>query len=199
MAINDILAAAAQKLGLADSEITTAEKQLAVVEQAIRTNSDQLSKLKLRIAALDEQLKRKKQEYEAAAGGMKKVIKEEMMILFAAQDRIVDEEISIISGRIKKDTLLRDRIKNMIFYIKNPANTDLIADIAADLEIVIDENTREELEMGKLGGIKFNPEVPSAAENSRFDEFISGSNALADAMKKQEEDDEFEKRFAEIQ
>ncbi|MBE6356389.1 MAG: hypothetical protein E7058_04665 [Lentisphaerae bacterium] len=200
MAINDALAAIAQKLGLADTELSTLEKQSATVAQQIRDNKDRLSNLKLKVANLDEQLSRKKKEYEAAGAGMKMIIKEEMKILFASQDRLFKEEIAIIADRIQKDTLLYDRIQNMIFYVKNPSRTDLIADIAADLEIQYDAMAEEDQEIDTLANAGYTRQqsVENSAADAQFDAYMSGSSKLSSAVDAAQEDDDFLKRLSDV-
>ena len=200
MAINDALAAIAQKLGLADTELSTLEKQSAAVAQQIRNNNDQLAKLKIKVAAIDEQLSRKKKEYEAAGAGIKVIVKEEIKVLFASQDRLLKEDIAIIADRIQKDTLLHDRIQNMIFYVKNPTRSDLIADIAADLEIQYDAMADENQEINTLANAGYTRQqsVENSAADAQFDAYMSGSSKLSSAVDAAQEDDDFLKRLGDV-
>ena len=109
MALNDVLNEVAKQLGLKDTRIGTLRRKQMELSESIRDNHDRLEALKKRVDDLDSRLIKKKKEYDAAGPGRKRIIKEEIKLLFAQQDRIM-EPVSAISDRIRLDELVKDKI-----------------------------------------------------------------------------------------
>ena len=75
MAINDVLSALAEKLGLKTTRLQDLHVLREKVEDDIRRNQDKLGDLKNEVADLDAKLRAKKKEYDAAGPGIRQIIK----------------------------------------------------------------------------------------------------------------------------
>lgn len=138
MALNDVLNEVAKQLGLKDTRIDTLRRKQMDLSESIRDNHDRLEALKKRVDDLDSRLIKKKKEYDAAGPGRKRIIKEEIKLLFAQQDRIM-EPVSAISDRIRLDELVKDKIDILIFAEENPSRTEEIDEMTLDMKVWLDE------------------------------------------------------------
>lgn len=138
MALNDVLNEVAKQLGLMDTRIDTLRRKQAELSESIRDNHDRLEALKKRVDDLDSRLIKKKHEYDAAGPGRKRIVKEEIKLLFAQQDRIT-EPVSAIADRIRLDELVKDKIDILIFAEENPSRTEEIDEMTLDMKVWLDE------------------------------------------------------------
>ena len=185
MAINDVLCAAAQKLGLKDTPIEAWKKKQHEIESAIRDNQDRLDELKSKVGQLDAQLRAKKREYDVAGPGVKSIIKREMGSLFKRLDRI-SEPCAAIADRIDSDQLLFDKIGMLIFAEENPTKTEEIEDIVCELKGWLDEQSEEGVVGKELGETEYHSQTETSEYDARIDAIsedgVSGSTQSCDEL-----------------
>ena len=190
MALNDVLNEVAKQLGLKDTRIDTLRRKQSELSESIRDNHDKLEAFKKRVDDLDTRLIRKKKEYDAAGPGRKRIIKEEIKLLFAQQDRIM-EPVSAIADRIRLDELVKDKIDILIFAEENPSRTEEIDEMTLDMKEWLDEQkvqSKASAELGdasyshredeteldaRLGSIGGEPESASTSNADPLDERIA--------------------------
>lgn len=170
MALNDVLSEVAKKLGLRDTRIETLQRKQAELSDSIRDNHDRLEMLKKRVDDLDALLLRKKHEYDAAGPGRKRIIKEEIKLLFAQQDRIM-EPVSAIAGRIRIDELVKDKIALLIFVEENPTQTEEIDEITLDMQEWLDEQKVQAKASEELANAEYSRQENESEFESRLNEF----------------------------
>lgn len=179
MALNDVLNEVAKQLGLKDSRIDTLRRKQAELSESIRDNHDRLEALKKRVDDLDSRLIRKKHEYDAAGPGRKKIIKEEIKLLFAQQDRIT-EPVSAIADRIRLDELVKDKIDILIFAEENPSRTEEIDEMTLDMKEWLDEQKVQSKASAELGDASYSHQEDDAELDSRLNA-IDGVDETAKA------------------
>ena len=178
MALNDILSAAALKLGLKDTQIGTLRKKQVELEESIRRNHELLESFKRQVVGIDKQLAGKKREYDAAGPGVKRIVKEEIRALFAQQDRIM-EPVSAIADRIRQDELLNHKIGILIFAAENPSRTEEIEDLTDDMKDWLDEQREQSKAADELDGAAYSQKEADAKLDSRLNA-IGGEVETAD-------------------
>jgi hypothetical protein len=171
MAINDVLSALAQKMGLQTTRLEDLEKIKANLGESIRRNQDKLCDLKARVAEVDAQLRAKKKEYDAAGPGIRKIIKSEFALLFRQQDQVL-ETLDSISSRIVKDNDIVHKVDLLIEALKNPPRTDYADEVADDLSDVLGDLRQEEKSVSKMNEVSF----------SRMEEVSDGQIAAIAAV-----------------
>ena len=167
MALNDILSAAALKLGLKDTQIGTLRKKQGELAESIRRNHELLESFKRQVVGIDKQLASKKREYDAAGPGVKRIVKEEIRALFAQQDRIM-EPVSAIADRIRQDELLSHKIGILIFAAENPTRTEEIEDLTDDMKDWLDEQREQSKAADELDGAMYSQKETDAKLDSRL-------------------------------
>lgn len=192
MALNDVLNEVAKQLGLKDTRIDTLRRKLAELSESIRDNHDRLEALKKRVDDLDSRLIKKKHEYDAAGPGRKRIIKEEIKLLFAQQDRIM-EPVSAISDRIRLDELVKDKIDILIFAEENPSRTEEIDEMTLDMKEWLDEQNVQTKASAELGNASYSHQEDDAELDSRLNA-IDG----ADETVKASRTDPFDERIAQL-
>lgn len=192
MALNDVLNEVAKQLGLKDTRIDTLRRKLAELSESIRDNHDRLEALKKRVDDLDSRLIKKKHEYDAAGPGRKRIIKEEIKLLFAQQDRIM-EPVSAISDRIRLDELVKDKIDILIFAEENPSRTEEIDEMTIDMKEWLDEQKVQTKASAELGDASYSHQEDNAELDSRLNA-IDGVDEPAKAS----HTDPFDERIAQL-
>lgn len=167
MALNDVLNEVAKQLGLMDTRIDTLRRKQAELSESIRDNHDRLEALKKRVDDLDSRLIKKKHEYDAAGPGRKRIIKEEIKLLFAQQDRIT-EPVSAIADRIRLDELVKDKIDILIFAEENPSRTEEIDEMTLDMKEWLDEQKVQSMASAELGDASYSHQEDEAELDSRL-------------------------------
>lgn len=167
MALNDVLNEVAKQLGLKDTRIDTLRRKQMDLSESIRDNHDRLEALKKRVDDLDSRLIKKKNEYDAAGPGRKRIIKEEIKLLFAQQDRIM-EPVSAISDRIRLDELVKDKIDILIFAEENPSRTEEIDEMTLDMKEWLDEQKVQSKASTELGEASYSRQEDEAELDSRL-------------------------------
>ncbi len=132
MAINDMLSALAQKLGLKTTRLQDLQILHEKLTDDVRRNQDKLSELKTKVSDLDAKLRAKKKEYDAAGPGIKQIIKREFAVLFKQQNQVL-ETLDGISGRLEKDVVILHKLDLLIEASGNPPHTEVSDEIADDL------------------------------------------------------------------
>lgn len=192
MAINDVLSAFAQKLGLQSTRIEDLQKMKDRLNDDLRRNQDQLEDLKTRVAEVDAQLKAKKAEYDAASMGVQRIIKSEFALLFRQQNQVL-ETLDSISARIIRDNDLLHKVDLLIESLKNPAEPETPDEIADDLSDVLDEIKDENKSMERLNRVTF------SKTDQVSDELIASiSTEATPASVKREAVDELDRMISEI-
>ena len=179
MALNDVLNEVAKQLGLKDTRIDTLRRKQMDLSESIRDNHDRLEALKKRVDDLDSRLIKKKKEYDAAGPGRKRIIKEEIKLLFAQQDRIM-EPVSAISDRIRLDELVKDKIDILIFAEENPSRTEEIDEMTLDMKEWLDEQKVQSKASAELGDASYSHQEDEAELDSRLNA-IDGVDETAKA------------------
>ena len=179
MALNDVLNEIAKQLGLMDTRIDTLRRKQAELSESIRDNHDRLEALKKRVDDLDSRLIKKKHEYDAAGPGRKRIIKEEIKLLFAQQDRIT-EPVSAIADRIRLDELVKDKIDILIFAEENPSRTEEIDEMTLDMKEWLDEQKVQSKASAELGDASYSHQEDEAELDSRLNA-IDGVDETAKA------------------
>ena len=167
MALNDVLNEVAKQLGLKDTRIDTLRRKQMDLSESIRDNHDRLEALKKRVDDLDSRLIKKKKEYDAAGPGRKRIIKEEIKLLFAQQDRIM-EPVSAIADRIRLDELVKDKIDILIFAEENPSRTEEIDEMTLDMKEWLDEQKVQSMASAELGDASYSHQEDEAELDSRL-------------------------------
>ena len=143
MAINDVLCALAQKLGLKTTRLQDLQVLQERVADDIRRNQDKLGDLKTDVSELDAKLRAKKKEYDAAGPGIRQIIKREFAVLFKQQEQTL-ETLDGISTRLNNDVILLHKTKELISSLESQnctggATEDPFGDIALELGVEIDD------------------------------------------------------------
>ena len=167
MALNDVQNEVAKQLGLKDTRIDTLRRKQMDLSESIRDNHDRLEALKKRVDDLDSRLIKKKKEYDAAGPGRKRIIKEEIKLLFAQQDRIM-EPVSAIADRIRLDELVKDKIDILIFAEENPSRTEEIDEMTLDMKEWLDEQKVQSMASAELGDASYSHQEDEAELDSRL-------------------------------
>lgn len=167
MAINDVLNEVARQLGLKDTRIGTLRRKQMELAESIRDNHDRLEALKKRVDDIDSRLITKKAEYDAAGPGRKRIIKEEIKLLFAQQDRIM-EPVSAIADRIRLDELVKDKIDILIFAEENPSRIEEIDEMTLDMKDWLAEQKAQSKASTELGEASYSRQEDEAELNSRM-------------------------------
>ena len=167
MALNDVLNEVAKQLGLMDTRIDTLRKKQAELAESIRINYDRLEELKNKVDDLDSRLIRKKSEYDAAGPGRKRIIKEEIKLLFAQQDRIM-EPVAAISDCIKIDELAKHKIDILIFAEANPSRTVDMDEMTLDMKEWLEEQKVQSKVSAELGATSYSRQEDETELDSRL-------------------------------
>ena len=163
MAINDVLSALAQKLGLQATRLEDLMKMRSRLEDDIRQNQDRIGDLKNKVAENDAKLRAKKKEYDAAGPGIRKIIKSEFALLFRRQDQVL-ETLDSIAARIGKDNDLLHKLELLIEEMQHPPKTDMIDDVADDLGIVLEDIRDEDRSAERLNEVNFTKQATATDE-----------------------------------
>lgn len=193
MAINDVLSALAQKMGLQTTRLEDLQKMKDGLDDDIRRNQDKLGDLKARVAEVDAQLRAKKKEYDSAGPGIRRIIKSEFALLFRQQDQVL-ETLDSISARIVKDNDILHKVELLIGSLANPVKTDIADEVADDLGDVLDEIRYEDRSVSRMNDVSF------ARSEEVTDERIAtiGADATERAADKDGQADELDRMISEI-
>ena len=193
MAINDILSALAQKMGLQTTRLEDLQMMKDRLADDIRRNQDKLGDLKSRVAEVDAQLRAKKKEYDASGPGIRRIIKSEFALLFRQQNQVL-ETLDSISARIVKDNDILHKVDLLISSLANPVKTDIADEVADDLGDVLDEIKYEDKSVNRMNDVNF------AKSEEVSDDLIESiaSDAPARASAKEEQPDELDRMISEI-
>lgn len=193
MAINDVLSALAQKMGLQTTRLEDLQKMKDGLDDDIRRNQDKLGDLKARVAEVDAQLRAKKKEYDSAGPGIRRIIKSEFALLFRQQDQVL-ETLDSISARIVKDNDILHKVELLIGSLANPVKTDIADEVADDLGDVLDEIRYEDRSVSRMNDVSF------ARSEEVTEERIAtiGADATERAADKDGQADELDRMISEI-
>ena len=156
MAINDMLSALAQKLGLKTTRLQDLQILHEKLTDDVRRNQDKLSELKTKVSDLDAKLRAKKKEYDAAGPGIKQIVKREFAVLFKQQDQVL-ETLDGISGRLEKDVVILHKLDLLIEASGNPPHTDVSDEIADDLGDALADLKDEDESVRNLEAVSYSP------------------------------------------
>ena len=154
MAINDMLSALAQKLGLKTTRLQDLQILHEKLTDDVRRNQDKLSELKTKVSDLDAKLRAKKKEYDAAGPGIKQIVKREFAVLFKQQDQVL-ETLDGISGRLEKDVVILHKLDLLIEASGNPPHTDVSDEIADDLGEALADLKDEDESVRNLDAVSY--------------------------------------------
>lgn len=175
MALNDVLSEVAQRLGLKDSEIGTMRRQQEVLSDAIRDGHDRLEGLKKVVDRLDSQLLQKKKEYDAAGPGRRRIVKEELKLLFQQQDRSL-EPVRVITRHLQACELQKHKIDLLIFVAEHPSRTEEIDEIALDMKDLLDEQQTQSKAVRELEGVS----CMDQEDDAKFDERLNALGGMGE-------------------
>ena len=193
MAINDVLSAFAQKMGLQTTRLEDLQKIKERLEDDIRRNQDKLGEIKARVAGVDAQLSAKKKEYDAAGPGIRRIINSEFALLFRRQNQVL-ETLESISARILKDNDILHKIDLLMDSLVNPVKTDIADEVADDLAEELDEIRHENKSVSRLNEVDF------GKTEEVSDELIAsiGAGAPVRIETEKESPDELDRMISEI-
>ena len=199
MAINDMLSAIAQKLGLKTTRLQDLQLLHEKLTDDIRRNQDKLGDLKAKVADLDAKLRAKKKEYDAAGPGIRQIIKREFSVLFKQQEQVL-ETLDGISGRLEKDVVIIHKLDLLIEASGNPPHTDVSDEIADDLGDVFSDLKDEAESVRNLDAVSYSP--GATVSEDRINAIETGEPASAHessaASSAKEPQDELERMIAAI-
>ena len=164
MAINDMLSALAQKLGLKTSRLQDLQVLQEKLTDDIRRNQDKLVDLKAKVSDLDAKLRAKKKEYDAAGPGIKQIIKREFAVLFKQQEQVL-ETLDGISGRLEKDVIILHKLELLIETANNPPHTDLSDEIKDDLGDALSDLQEEDDAVRDLDAVTYKSGATAVSED----------------------------------
>ena len=200
MAINDMLSALAQRLGLKTTRLQDLQVLHEKLTDDIRRNQDKLSQLKTRVADLDAKLRAKKKEYDAAGPGIKQIIKREFAVLFKQQEQVL-ETLDGISGRLEKDVVIIHKLDLLIEASGNPPHTDVSDEIADDLGDALAELKDEDESVRSLDTVSYSPGTTVSDERIASigtSESIGVSESATKDLSAKEPQDDLERMIAAI-
>lgn len=175
MALNDVLCEVAQRLGLKDSEIGTMRRQQEALSDAIRDGHDRLEELKKRVDRLDSQLLQKKKEYDAAGPGRRRIVKEELKLLFQQQDRSL-EPVRVITRHLQSCEVLKHKIDLLVFVAEHPSRTEEIDEITLDMKDLLDEQQAQSKAVRELEGVS----CMDQEDDAKFDERLNALGGMGE-------------------
>ena len=114
MELNDLLCAAAEKLGLKDTHLDTMRKRQSELRASIANSQTLLDVYIDKISQLDDELAELKNKYSASGGGVKEVYARKIKIAFNKRKRLL-EPVDAISDRIELHELYCDKLELLIF------------------------------------------------------------------------------------
>ena len=202
MAINDVLSALAEKLGLKTTRLQDLHVLREKVEDDIRRNQDKLGDLKNEVADLDAKLRAKKKEYDAAGPGIRQIIKREFAFLFKQQEQVL-ETLNGISARLNNDAVLLHKTKVLISSLESQNRVggdmeDPFDDVAIELGIEIDNQRAENKSAKELDKVRF-PSTDEISEERIASLSADGrTNVSSSSSTAREEQDDLDRMIAEI-
>ena len=202
MAINDVLSALAEKLGLKTTRLQDLHVLREKVEDDIRRNQDKLGDLKNEVADLDAKLRAKKKEYDAAGPGIRQIIKREFAFFFKQQEQVL-ETLNGISARLNNDAVLLHKTKVLISSLESQNRVggdmeDPFDDVAIELGIEIDNQRAENKSAKELDKVRF-PSTDEISEERIASLSADGrTNVSSSSSTAREEQDDLDRMIAEI-
>lgn len=199
MAINDMLSALAQKLGLKTTRLQDLQVLHEKLTDDIRRNQDRLGELKTKVSDLDAKLRAKKREYDAAGPGIRKIVRCEFEILFKQQDQLL-ESLQGISGRLKKDVVILHKLDLLIEASGNPPHTDVSDEIADDLGGALADLKDEDESVRNLDAVSYSS--GTAVSDERIASIgtgeSNGASESSESLSAKEPQDDLERMIAAI-
>lgn len=197
MALNDVLCKVAETLGLKDTDVEAMRRKQAELSEAIRDGYDRIEELKKQVAGLDAKMAKKKKEYDNASSGCKRIVKEELKLLFLQQDRIL-ESLTVITKNLHSAELQKHKISLLISAAENPSRIDEIEELTLDMKDMLDEQKAQSKAAKALDDV----DVSSLGmdDDTEFDarmNAIGGVVEIEDAIGADSMDD-IDKRIAEL-
>lgn len=189
MEINDLICAAAEKMGLKDTHVDTMRARQSEFRASIANSQRLLNAYIEKVSQLDDELSELKCKYESSKGGVKEIYARKIKIAFNKRGRLL-EPVHAISDRIEQYELWCDKLDLLIFREEHPAEVAQIEDITLDLKIWLDEEKKIKEAGSVLSGTSY--ETDSSANVERMDV------DSAPVRKSSVEDEEMAKMLAEI-
>ena len=128
--------------GLFGGERAKAEKKYNKMELAFesvrRDNEDELHKLKEEIKALEARALSKKREYEQANGGVQRLIRKEIELIFKEIDGLQGRE-TIIGANLERCAEALAKAREAAAALKRGVNADQLDDLAIELQELFGE------------------------------------------------------------
>ncbi len=197
MALNDVLCKVAEKLGFKDTDVDSMRRRQTEMSDAIRDGYDRLEALKKQVDGLDAKMSKKKKEYDAAGLGRRRIVKEELKLLFMQQDRIL-ESLSVITRNLRSAELQRHKIGLLIAAAENPARIEEIEELTLDMKDMLDDQRAQSkvakgLEDVDVSGLDRDDDTEFDARMNALGGEVETENAVgADSM------DAIDRRIAEL-
>ena len=175
--IRSVLSKLAQCLGIKPTE----EQRLYLTEERLARaradNVDRLEQVKEEVRKLEARALRKKQEYDAAQGPLKRIAARELEQVFRDLDRVEGRE-RIILRNIEKLSVAQAKLEELKVARAEGLGEDLLDDLALDLEEALDALKAADRATRDLEETKYvAPESQSVDVEKRMTELVSPEDA----------------------
>lgn len=189
MEINDLICAAAEKIGLKDTHVDTMRKRQAELRSSIAVNQKLLNEYIEKISHLDDELADLKQRYEGNRGGVKEIYARKIKIAFNKRKRLM-EPVDAISDRIELYDLYCDKLDLLIFAEEHPAEVSEIEDITIDLKMWLGQQANVKEAGSRLNATTYESESVGNIADVNIDTVNERKSSI--------EEEEMSKMLAEI-
>ena len=189
MELNDLLCAAAEKLGLKDTHLDTMRKRQSELRASIANSQTLLDVYIDKISQLDDELAELKNKYSASGGGVKEVYARKIKIAFNKRKRLL-EPVDAISDRIELHELYCDKLELLIFAELHPAAVSEIEEITIDINMWLNEESNIKEAGRNLSETTYKTDSGMSVEEIGLDSISE--------RKSSNEDEEMAKMLAEI-
>ena len=161
MVMSDLLARLLEFLGIKKSDSAKYRCLKEKIHSAKATKVDQLESLKDELRILERKVLKKKKEYDAAKGSVKRIIAGEIERIFKAVDRLKGLE-AIIGQGIDKLSLAETKVGEIIAGSVQDLEEDIFDELAVELEDIFAELKRTDRAAQQLEDVSY--EAPKAAQ-----------------------------------
>jgi len=178
--IGDNLANILEKLGLKESDVKKRGQKVRQYEQQRAANYDALNALKEKIAAVEKIILRKKKEMENSTGGVKRILRDEIVRLFRQIDSTREEE-QIIGANIDRVNVALAKYRVLDIIEGMSLGEQDLEDLSCELEDVADSKLAADKAFEYLNGIHFKQTGDELDVDARLEALgREGESALED-------------------
>lgn len=163
MAINDILAELAVKIGLKKTDLQRCESSIAELEEQIRDLYDELERKLEEARQLEARIRKIKAQYDQAAPASKKLLESQLKSLMG-DFRHLQELQDLTLRNIEKSKLLLQSRRMELEVLLHPVEVDAVEDAADAKQELLDDLKDEDRELAKLKDKAYVREEESEAD-----------------------------------